>query len=147
MNARALSFLNKVTNTKIGERCFPGGFDKHSKSNYIVQMTDLKSDIGNLIRPMFDQPCIEKLSDKNTFTSEVCDYICSLRNNKFAKAGKRKFIEVASESESEEVCSEKLDLNLKCLYVPIDPVHVDMNSSVEDDIFDFIEVVTGEQKE
>lgn len=143
MNARALSFLNKVTNTKIGERCFPGGFEKHSKSNYIVQMTDLKSDIGHLIRPMFDQPCIEKLSDKNTFTSDVYNYICSLRNNKFAKAGKRKFIEL--ESESEEICSEKSDL--KCLYVPIDPVHVDMNSSVEDDIFDFIEVVTGEQNE
>ncbi len=114
-----------------------------------MQKNDLLDEkaLACVIRPVRDAQYIDILRNKNVFAPDALAFITKIQENKQKKTQKPKGIE-QDVADVRDITSESDD-SIPCkkahLYIPIDIEHTDTDaSSIESDIFDFIEVINAD---
>jgi hypothetical protein len=146
INVGVLGFLRRLTKEDLNEKCFPGGFPKHSTSQYIVSTDDLKDNLVNVIRPRMDQRFIDALLEKDTFSQEASGLVSNTVTKILKKC--RNVPKIITDTTQDHIDSDieavETESTLPSLYIPIDKDTNLLSSSMESDIFDFVEVLSNE---
>jgi len=129
----------------------------YTKSKFIIQKSDIKSDLFKIIRPKLDRNYIELLHDKEAFASDAYELILENIRLKMMKSAKSSKKEISDSDQREESNDSMMLVDSECdgkdsdqaeidealnatesLYIPIDTAKTSVDSS--DDPFDLWEL-------